>query len=208
MVFNLRNQGFMVILSSPSGAGKSSLSRALVCKDSTLHLSVSATTRPIRSGEVDGVDYHFISDNEFQKKVSENAFLEYANVFGNNYGTLRNDVENYLERCVDVVFDIDWQGARDLKEKVPDKTVLIYILPPSLEVLRSRLEKRNQDSLGIIEKRMAEAKNEMSHYDEYDYIVVNDNFETTLSSIKNIICSERLKRTRLDSVASFVQSLR
>lgn len=208
MVFSLRTQGIMVILSSPSGAGKSSLSRALVEEDPTLHLSISATTRPIRLGEIDGIDYHFLSDNEFHKKVSENAFLEYANVFGNNYGTLRSDVESYLDRSIDVVFDIDWQGAREIKEKIPDKTVLVYILPPSLEVLRSRLEKRNQDSLGTIEKRMAEAKNEMSHYDEYDYIVVNDDFETALSSIKNIICAERLRRSRLESVSRFVQSLR
>lgn len=207
MVGSLRNQGIMVILSSPSGAGKSSLSKALVARNSNLHLSVSATTRQIRSGEIDGADYYFISNDDFASKISTDAFLEYAHVFGNNYGTLRSDVESYLNKSIDVVFDIDWQGAKLLREKVPENTVLIYILPPSLEVLRSRLEKRNQDSLLTIENRMAEAKNEISHYNEYDYIVVNDDFEVALSTIESIIKAERVRRTRLGLVDDFVNGL-
>lgn len=207
MAGSLRNQGMMVVLSSPSGAGKSSLSRSLVARDSNLHLSISATTRPMRSGEIDGTDYHFISHNDFKNKISTNAFLEHAHVFGNDYGTLITDVDSYLQESIDVVFDIDWQGAQTIRKNAPDNSVFIYILPPSLEVLRSRLEKRKQDSLLTIENRMAEAKNEISHYHEYDYIVVNDDFETALSNIESIIKAERLKRTRLALVDDFVMGL-
>ncbi len=207
MVDILRSQGMMVILSSPSGAGKSSLSKALIKNDPNTHLSISATTRSIRPGEIHGKDYHFLDQNDFHSKISNNDFLEYAYVFGNYYGTLSFEVESYLAKSIDVIFDIEWQGARILREKKPNDVISIYILPPSLEVLEERLNMRNQDSALTIERRMHKARDEISHYNEYDYIVINDNFDRALSEIQNIISAERLRRTRLSGIDNFVDNL-
>lgn len=207
MTKNLRSQGIMVILSSPSGAGKSSLSKALVMQDRNTYMSVSATTRPIRPGEIDGTDYHFLLSDQFDKLEEENAFLERANVFGNRYGTILKEVDERLSKGIDVIFDIDWQGAETLRAKRPDKVVSIYILPPSINTLRDRLTTRRQDDEATIERRMKEALQEISHYGEYDYIVINDNFADALLNIQSIINAERSRRLRLDKLDNWVKNL-
>lgn len=204
---NLRNQGIMLILSSPSGAGKSSLARGLVIGDHNTHLSVSATTRSPRPGEINGKDYHFFDHNKFNQLITENAFLEHATVFNNHYGTLSSEVESYLNQTIDVVFDIDWQGAANLRAKKPDHVVSIYILPPSLKSLKERLTKRCQDNEAIIALRMAKADEEISHYDEYDYVIINDDFEKALIEVKAILSAERVKRSRMNLLDTFIKEL-
>ncbi len=197
----------MIIISSPSGAGKSSLSKALVAQDNNLYLSVSATTRPPRPGEVDGEDYHFMSKNHFNELVSQKAFLEYAEVFEYDYGTLASEVEDRLSNNIDVIFDIDWQGAQELRSKRPKDIVSIYILPPSLDILKERLTKRCQDDKFTINRRMARASEEISHYDEYDYVIVNDDFDDALQKLQSIITAERCKLERQDLVSNFTNKL-
>lgn len=188
----------MLILSSPSGAGKSSLARALVEKDLFTKLSVSTTTRRKRPGEVEAKDYYFVSDEKFNQLIKDRAFIEHAGVFGNRYGTLVSEVIPYLAKGIDVVFDVDWQGARALRSQQINNTLCIYILPPSTEELRIRLLKRMQDDIDTIDKRMQHAMDEMSHQDEYDYIVINDHFEDALSEIKSILQAERMKLRSID----------
>lgn len=207
MLQNLRSQGIMLILSSPSGAGKSSLARGLVAEDKNTYLSVSATTRTPRPGEIDGKDYHFFDHNKFEQLIKEDAFLEHAVVFNNHYGTLKSEVESYLNQAIDVVFDIDWQGAQSLRAKKPDHVVSIYILPPSLKSLKERLTKRCQDKEDIIALRMAKADEEISHYSEYDYIVINDDFSVALEEVKAILRAERAKRSRMDLLKGFIVNL-
>lgn len=202
----LRTQGMMIILSSPSGAGKSSLSKALVNQDGNLYLSVSATTRPARPGEIDGIDYHFLSKEQFDKSASDGVFLESAEVFGYNYGTIKTEVERRLYSGIDVMFDIDWQGAREISSRSSGNVVSIYILPPSLDVLKQRLTKRCQDDTATINKRMDRATEEISHYDEYDYVIINDDFEDALQKLQSIINAERCRRTRMDLISGFAQS--
>ena len=184
-------RGTLYTVSAPSGAGKTSLVKALVEASDQLSVSVSHTTRDIRPGEKDGVNYHFVSHQQFETMLAEDAFLEYAEVFGNYYGTSRQWVEDTLNSGADVILEIDWQGAQQIHQLVPD-ALAIFILPPSLAALQERLTGRGQDDLAIIEARMNEAVNEMSHYLEADYLVINDNFDAALQDLITILRSSRL----------------
>ena len=174
------------VLSAPSGAGKSSLARALVASEPSVGLSVSHTTRAARPGEVDGVHYHFVGEREFETLIAAGAFLEHAWVFDRYYGTSREAVRSKLARGCDVVLDIDWQGARQVREAFGD-TVSVFILPPSMDTLRSRLVGRGQDAAETIGSRMRAARSEIAHYDEFDHVVVNDDFERTLAALRTIV---------------------
>ncbi|MBR9907254.1 guanylate kinase [Pseudidiomarina donghaiensis] len=186
--------GNLFILAAPSGAGKSSLIRALLERHSndSMQVSVSCTTRAPRPGEVDGVHYHFLSEAEFKAKIENNEFYEWAHVFGNYYGTSRVYIEQTLAQGIDVFLDIDWQGARQVREANP-QTQSIFIVPPSLEALEQRLRARGQDSEEVIASRMAKAQAEMSHYHEFNYLLVNDKFEQTLAQLEHIVFAQRLK---------------
>ena len=192
--------GNLFILAAPSGAGKSSLIKALMEKyegneTTPMQVSVSHTTRQPRPGEVDGVHYHFVSREQFEALIEQGVFFEYAEVFGNYYGTSRVTIEQTLHRGIDVFLDIDWQGARQVKALMPD-TCSIFILPPSTEALRERLVNRGQDEQSVIDKRMAEAVSEMSHYDEFDYVLVNDEFSETLQELSSIVEAQRLRTAK------------
>ena len=189
------NNGNLFIVSAPSGAGKTSLLRELLKANPGLVLSVSHTTRAPRPGEEDGVHYHFVSVDEFMRLAGEGAFLEQAQVFDNYYGTSQAGVESQLEQSLDVVLEIDWQGARQVRKAFPD-AISIFIIPPSIAALRERLSGRGQDDDAIIERRMRDAKKELSHYAEYDYLVVNDRFEDTLDDLACIVRSESLRLER------------
>ena len=191
------SKGTLYIVSAPSGAGKSSLISALIETNPTydMKVSVSHTTRAARPGEVDGQHYHFIEKDNFKALIEDNSFLEYAEVFGNFYGTSRIWIEENLERGIDVFLDIDWQGARQIREQMP-AAKSIFILPPSNGELERRLNVRGQDSDDVIAKRMSEAKSEMSHYHEYDYVIVNDDFDSALVDLKAVIRAERLKQDK------------
>lgn len=190
-------KGTLYIVSAPSGAGKSSLIAAMLEKNPTyaMKVSVSHTTRSMRPGEEDGVHYHFVEKSEFESLIEQGAFLEYAEVFGNYYGTSRLWIEETLEKGIDVFLDIDWQGARQIREQMP-QAKSVFILPPSNSELERRLNVRGQDSDEVIAKRMSEAKSEMSHYDEYDYVIVNDDFDGALVDFKAILRAERLKQDK------------
>lgn len=194
MAQNLRtSRGHLYTVSAPSGAGKTSLVKALVDASADLRVSVSHTTRPMRPGEVDGVNYHFVDHPTFESMLDDNAFLEHAEVFGNFYGTSRAWVENTLDAGQDVILEIDWQGAEQISRLMPE-AVAIFILPPSKAALRERLTTRGQDDSAVIEGRMAEAVSEMSHYQLARYLVVNDQFEDALADLKAILRSQRLLR--------------
>ncbi|MCM0032866.1 MAG: guanylate kinase [Sphingomonadales bacterium 32-65-25] len=198
----------MFVLSSPSGAGKTTMSRALMAEDSGITMSVSATTRSPRPGEVDGVDYYFVSHDQFQSMVEENALLEWATVFGNRYGTPRAPVESALADGRDVLFDIDWQGTQQLQQTdAASDLVRVFILPPHLDELERRLKNRNTDHPEVIADRMARARDEISHWGEYDYILVNDDAETCLNEIRAILKAERLRRKRQLGLAGFVRGM-
>jgi guanylate kinase len=198
----------MFVLSSPSGAGKTTMSRALMAEDSGITMSVSATTRSPRPGEVDGVDYYFVSHDQFQSMVEENALLEWATVFGNRYGTPRAPVESALADGRDVLFDIDWQGTQQLQQTdAASDLVRVFILPPHLDELERRLKNRNTDHPDVIADRMARARDEISHWGEYDYILVNDDAETCLNEIRAILKAERLRRKRQLGLAGFVRGM-
>lgn len=184
-------QGRLYVVSAPSGAGKTSLVAALLEADSGIEVSVSHTTRQARPGEVDGVNYHFVSIPEFEQLISESGFLEHAKVFDNYYGTSKTWLEQRMALGQDVILEIDWQGAQQVRELMPD-TVSIFILPPSKAALRERLQGRGQDSEEVIERRMADATSESSHYHEYDYLVINDQFGDALSDLLSIFKSNRL----------------
>lgn len=185
-------KGTLFIISAPSGAGKTSLVNALVRDTNHLKLSISHTTRPKRPNEIEGYHYHFISEKKFRQKVAAGDFLEHAKVFGNYYGTSQDSVEKMLEEGHDVILEIDWQGAQQIKQKIPE-SVSIFILPPSLEALRQRLQNRGEDDEATINHRMEKAISEISHYDEADYLVINDDFEDALKSLKAIVRCHRLR---------------
>jgi len=194
-------------MSSPSGAGKTTLARALVATDPNISMSVSVTTRPRRAGEIDGKDYFFISKERFAAMRDSGELLEWAEVFGNLYGTPRRPVEQALAKGRDVLFDIDWQGTQQLAQAMEDDLVTIFILAPSAEDLRHRLIKRAQDSAAIVAKRMAEASKEISHWAEYDYVIVNDEVAVTGAKIAAILAAERLRRKRQTGLTEFVRRL-
>ncbi|WP_404978366.1 guanylate kinase [Bartonella sp. MM73XJBT] len=201
-----QRRGLLLILSSPSGAGKSTLSRLLL-KDRQLELSVSMTTRKRRPSEVDGLHYHFISKKEFERKRDGDEFIEWAEVHGNYYGTLRESVENVLSAGRDMLFDIDYQGTEQLQKKLPDDTVSVFILPPSMKELISRLHRRAEDSQDIINLRLKNARTEMQHWRSYDYVVINEDLNQSLSLIKVIYFAETAKRERCSFLESFVNGL-
>jgi guanylate kinase len=204
----IQRRGLMLVLSSPSGAGKTTLSRQLLENDSHIQLSVSCTTRAKRPGEKDGVDYKFIDTPSFRSMIERGEFLEHARVFDHYYGTPRAPVEAALHGGRDMLFDIDWQGTQQLKEKGREDLVTVFILPPSTRDLEKRLITRAQDSPDIVARRMAKAADEMSHWAEYDYVVINRDIATSLIQIKSILTAERLKRERQQGLESFVKALR
>ena len=203
----IKRRGLMLVLSSPSGAGKTTLSRRLMARDDNLVMSVSVTTRPPRPGEKDGSDYHFLSPKEFDDLLAEDGLLEWAEVFGNRYGTPRKAVEDALAGGNDMLFDIDWQGTQQLAGKMAADLVRIFILPPTAEDLRQRLIERAEDSSAVIAKRMAEASSEISHWAEYDYVLINDDLERCGQAISSILHAERLRQTRRIGLSDFVRSL-
>jgi guanylate kinase len=204
----IQRRGLMLVLSSPSGAGKTTLSRQLLDNDKQIQLSVSFTTRQKRPGERDGVDYRFVDTATFRGMIERKQFLEYAEVFGNYYGTPRAPVDEALATGRDVLFDIDWQGTQQLRDKGRADLVTVFILPPSTRDLEKRLLTRAQDPKDIVAQRMAKAADEMSHWAEYDYVVVNSDIATSLSSLKSILTAERLKRERQVGMSGFVKALR
>lgn len=202
-----KRRGLMLVLSSPSGAGKTTLSRSLLDSDTETRLSVSVTTRPVRPDEVDGKDYIFLKAEEFQSMVDADELLEYATVFGHSYGTPRQAVEENLEAGRDVLFDIDWQGTQQLVQKAQEDVVRIFILPPSMESLVERLRTRGQDSNEVVASRMEQAATEISHWAEYDYVLVNRDFDQCLGEIREILEVERRRRSRRPGLVRFVKQL-
>ncbi|WP_417261060.1 guanylate kinase [Celeribacter sp.] len=201
-------RGLLIILSSPSGAGKSTLARRLMDWDETLSFSVSATTRAPRAGEEDGVHYHFVDEPRFKQMVAEGEMLEHAHVFGNFYGSPAAPVRAAIEEGRDVLFDVDWQGAQQIANSVlRDHVLSIFVLPPSIKELRRRLETRGQDSAETIGKRMEKSWDEISHWDGYDYVLVNDDLEVSFERLKTIIAAERLRRVQQPGLMGFVRGL-
>ncbi len=203
----IARRGLLFVLSSPSGAGKTTLARELLEADTSITMSVSATTRPARPGEVDGQDYFFADEGEFTRMIQAGDLLEWAKVFGNYYGTPKAPVESALEEGRDVLFDIDWQGTQQLAEKLPQDLVRVFILPPSGQALEDRLKKRNQDSPDVVAARMAQASSEISHWAEYDYVIVNRNIDESLAALRSILTAERLKRDRQRGLSQFVREM-
>ena len=203
----LQRRGLMLILSSPSGAGKTTISRMLLEHDGEIRLSVSATTRPIRPGEVDGRDYHFVTQAVFDRMVEEGEFLEWATVFGHSYGTPKAQVKAGIREGQDFLFDIDWQGTQQLYQKMETDVVRVFLLPPSIDELRRRLTGRGTDSAEVIAARMERARAEISHWDGYDYVVVNDDVETCFDKVSEILHAERMKRARQTGLIGFVRGL-
>lgn len=203
----LARRGLMLVLSSPSGAGKTTLSRKLLEIDPTMELSVSVTTRPPRPGEVDGRDYHFIDHARFDAMARNKELLEWAEVFGNMYGTPRAPVEDAMAAGRDIVFDIDWQGTQQLGQSARADMASIFVLPPSIRELERRLRIRAQDDEAVIRRRMAKAAGELSHWPEYDYVIVNDDLDRAFADVRTILAAERLKRQRQPELSSYVRNL-
>lgn len=204
----VHRRGLMLVLSSPSGAGKTTLSRRLLDSDPEIEMSVSATTRKPRPGEVEGKDYFFLGTEDFGIMRNKGEFLESAKVFGNYYGTPRKPVEAALARGRDVLFDIDWQGTQQLDETAPEDLVKVFILPPSAQELEKRLERRAQDPAEVVAARMAKASDEISHYQEYEYIIINDDVDKAFAELQAVLRAERLRRRRLTGLSNFVKQLR
>jgi len=203
----LGRRGLMFVLSSPSGAGKTTISRMLLDADPRIRMSVSVTTRKMRPGEVDGVDYRFTDAGTFERMVAGDEFLEWAEVFGNRYGTPRAEIGAGLDAGQDFLFDIDWQGAQQLSQRMRDDVVRVFLLPPSLAELRRRLTGRGTDSAEVIDARMARAQSEISHWDGYDYVVVNDDIQACFEKVRQILEAERQRRTRQTGLIGFVNEL-
>ena len=204
---SIARRGLMLVLSSPSGAGKSTLSRRLLDSDRNMTMSVSATTRPKRRNEVDGRDYQFVTPEQFEAMLREDAFLEHATVFGNRYGTPRQPVEDALSAGRDVLFDIDWQGTQQLGQKAKGDLVRVFILPPSKLELERRLRVRAEDTDEVVAGRMAKANDEISHWAEYDYIIVNEDIDSAQRQLESIVAAERLKRERQTGLVDFVNRI-
>jgi len=200
-------RGLMLVLSSPSGAGKTTLTRRLLREDPSVQMSVSATTRSPRPGEEDGTDYYFVSPEKFDAMIADNLFYEHADVFDHKYGTPRGPVDTALASGKDVIFDIDWQGAQELGAKAKDDFVSVFILPPSIAALADRLRTRAQDSEDTIARRMARAEDEISHWREYDYVLVNEDLDHTFDRLCSILRAERLRRNRQSGLLDFVRGL-
>lgn len=203
----LHRRGLMLILSSPSGAGKTTIARMLLERDDEIQMSVSATTRPMRPGEVEGVHYHFVDQREFDRMVEADEFYEWATVFGHSYGSPKAHIRAGLKEGCDYLFDIDWQGTQQLYQKDQQDVVRVFILPPSLAELRARLTGRGTDSPEVIEGRMARAQAEISHWDGYDYVVINDDVEECYDKVREILHAERMKRARQTGLIGFVRGL-
>jgi guanylate kinase len=203
----IHRRGLLLVLSSPSGAGKTTLSRALLAGDSAITMSVSVTTRSPRPGEVEGRDYYFTTADGYAAMEARGDLLEGATVFGNRYGTPRGPVEKAVRAGRDVLFDIDWQGAQQLAEKMAGDLVRVFILPPSGRALEERLHTRAQDPADVVAKRMAAASAELSHWGEYDYVIVNENLDESLAGLRAILTAERLKRDRQSGLSAFVRGL-
>ena len=203
----LQRRGLMFILSSPSGAGKTTISRMLLDRDDEIMLSVSATTRPMRPGEIDGKDYHFVDQAEFDRMVEDDAFYEWAQVFGHSYGTPKAHIRAGLKDGQDYLFDIDWQGTQQLYQKLETDVVRVFLLPPSIDELRRRLTGRGTDAPEVIQARMDRARAEISHWDGYDYVVVNDDIERCFAKVSQILAAERTKRARQTGLIGFVRGL-
>ena len=204
----MSEKGVLVILSSPSGAGKTSIARALVEENKNFLFSVSATTRKSRPGEVNGREYHFLTVDEFRERVNDGQFLEHAKVFGNLYGTPLEPVMESIDNGKDLIFDVDWQGGKQIRSSSLSKFVIsIFILPPSIKALQERLMKRAQDSSETVKDRMTKSIGEIMHWKEYDYVIVNNNFEQTLHEVKSIITSEKLRRVRNSQLEEFIETL-
>lgn len=204
----IERRGLMLVLSSPSGAGKTSIARTLLKNDSQLSMSVSATTRRRRPGEVEGKDYFFIDEQNFKTKINQGYFLEYAEVFDHFYGTPADAVNKTLSEGRDVLFDIDWQGTQQIKAKARQDLVSVFVLPPSTPELERRLLSRAQDSADVVAGRMARAADEMSHYPEYDYIIVNHDLDASIEAVHNILKAERLRINRQSGLTEFMKQLR
>ena len=204
---HLNRRGVLFVLSSPSGAGKTTISRMMLEADKDIALSISATTRPPRPGEVDGVHYHFGDTETFKKMAADGEFLEWAHVFGHRYGTPRAPVDELLEAGKDVLFDIDWQGAQQLYQEAGPDVVRVFVLPPTMEELERRLRSRNTDSDEVIAARMERAANEISHWDGYDYVLINDHVEGCFDEVRAILRAERLKRRRQIGLIGFARDL-
>ena len=207
MTVEIQRRGVMLVLSSPSGAGKTTLSRGLLANEPNVTMSVSATTRLPRPGEINGQDYFFLGVEEFLRMVQQDAFLEHAEVFGNHYGTPKQPVFDALAAGRDVLFDIDWQGTQQLRQQARDDVVSIFVLPPSRGELERRLRARAEDPADVIAKRMAKADGEISHWAEYDYVIINDDIARALAQVREILTVERLKRERQPWVSAYVRRL-
>ncbi|MBM3618456.1 MAG: guanylate kinase [Alphaproteobacteria bacterium] len=205
---SLNRRGLMFVLSSPSGAGKTTMSRKLLSQQDNISMSVSVTTRAMRPGEVDGKDYFFIDKAKYDTMVERNELLEHAEVFGNHYGTPKAYAEAHLRNGEDVLFDIDWQGTKQLRATAPNDLVSVFILPPSLPELERRLRARAQDSEEVVQKRMEKAISEISHWTEYDYVIVNQDLDAALVKITSILHAERLKRERQEGLGAFIEALK
>jgi guanylate kinase len=204
----LKRRGMLFVLSSPSGAGKTTITRALVARDRKLRLSISVTTRPRRPGEIDGKHYYFVDRAKFDRMVAQGELLEHAIVFGNCYGTPRGPVMKSLEAGIDIIGDVDWQGTQQLKETIRDDLVSIFILPPSMRALKQRLQTRAQDTHEVVRARMAKSSDELSHWAEYDYVVINDELEEAIREVRTILEAARKSRTRQPGLADFVNRMR
>ena len=202
-----KNEGVLLVISSPSGTGKTTICKKLLEYDKNVHLSVSVTTRKKRKNEVDGVDYYFRNKNEFLDLKSKDSFIENAFVFENYYGTLKSEVLEQLQNGIDVLIDIDWQGTRQITEVMKGNLIKIFLLPPSIDELKKRLSKRNSDSIKEINFRMSRALKEIKHFDEYDYVLVNDNLDNTFQNIVKILEAERLKLSKQLYLPDFVKKL-
>ena len=202
------NRGLVLIVSSPSGAGKTTICKKLIQDIENLSLSVSVTTRLKRQNEIDGKDYFFKSDEEFDNMVKEKKFLEHARVFGYSYGTLKSEINSKITNGINVIVDIDWQGTRQIEEHIPNDIVKIFILPPSIKELKKRLGARATETQDSFKKRMSEARKEISHYNEYDFIIINDDIQESVNKIKLILNSESLRRHRQVGLSEFVNDLK